>query len=222
MKDVIIAVLTALEKERPVFWSEADFQFSFAWELHNHLPDDAKIRLERREEIMSRLKRKKVPAYIDIWVEYNNMVYPIELKYKTRSLMKNLNNETFELKTQGACDVGGHNFINDIWRIEQLSVSKPEFDKGFAIMITNDPTYWTKPEGNDETAFRDFRLYDRPYTEQIRGTLAWYSAGGNTKEWQDKEGPITLKHAYPIHWEEYSDLEVKNGIFKYLLVEVTK
>ena len=51
MKDVINEVLENLAKRRPLFWSEADFQFEFAWELHTKLDGKAKIYLERRFEI---------------------------------------------------------------------------------------------------------------------------------------------------------------------------
>ena len=43
MKKVINEVLENLAKRRPLFWSEADFQFEFAWELHKKLGDDANI-----------------------------------------------------------------------------------------------------------------------------------------------------------------------------------
>ena len=82
----IESLLLSLATERRLFWSEADFQFAFAWKIQQNYPS-AKIRLERRQEITN----SKKPAYVDIWVELNNKIYPIELKYKTR---------TYQAKTQ--------------------------------------------------------------------------------------------------------------------------
>ena len=82
----IESLLLSLATERRLFWSEADFQFAFAWKIQQKYPN-AKIRLERRQENTNSNK----PAYVDIWVELNNKIYPIELKYKTR---------TYQAKTQ--------------------------------------------------------------------------------------------------------------------------
>ena len=97
MKDVINEVLENLAKRRPLFWSEADFQFEFAWELHTKLDGKAKIYLERRFEInmdssdnaneksnQSTTNKSLNKLYVDIWVEYDNKTYPIELKYTTK------------------------------------------------------------------------------------------------------------------------------------------
>ena len=75
----IESLLLSLATERRLFWSEADFQFAFAWKIQQNYPS-AKIRLERCQEITNSNK----PAYVDIWVELDNKIYPIELKYKTR------------------------------------------------------------------------------------------------------------------------------------------
>ncbi len=86
-KAVIEKVLNDLASKRPVFWSEADFQFAFAWELQNELPQ-ASIRLERRFDADD-----NTPMYIDIWVEYEGKVYPIELKYKTSNYSDEIGGE---------------------------------------------------------------------------------------------------------------------------------
>ena len=79
----IESLLLSLATERRLFWSEADFQFAFAWKIQQNYPS-AKIRLERCQEITNSNK----PAYVDIWVELDNKIYPIELKYKTRTRRK--------------------------------------------------------------------------------------------------------------------------------------
>ncbi len=89
-KKFIETVLLDLANERKVFWSEADFQFAFAWKLKEMFEDRnpqsaINVRLERRADALEQRddKKKSGDAYIDIWVEINEKVYPIELKYKT-------------------------------------------------------------------------------------------------------------------------------------------
>ena len=53
---------------------------------NNRNPQSAiNVRLERRADALEQRddKKKSGDAYIDIWVEINEKVYPIELKYKT-------------------------------------------------------------------------------------------------------------------------------------------
>ena len=110
----IESLLLSLATERRLFWSEADFQFAFAWKIQQNYPS-AKIRLERRQEITN----SKKPAYVDIWVELDNKIYPIELKYKTRTYQAaDLNGEGIRTKTHSARGVGRHSYLKDIERIE--------------------------------------------------------------------------------------------------------
>lgn len=123
-EELIKNCLNDLASKRPVFWSEADFQFAFAWELQNELPQ-ASIRLERRFD-----SADNPPMYIDIWVENEGKVYPIELKYKTSNYSDEIGGEKYLLKTQSACDTGCHDFLKDINRIEIISKSAVNFGKG--------------------------------------------------------------------------------------------
>ena len=114
----IKSLIEVLAKERKLFWSEADFQFAFAWKIQQEYPT-AKIRLERRQEITN----SKKPAYVDIWVELDNKIYPIELKYKTRTYQAaDLNGEIIRTKTHSAWDVGRHSYLKDIERIRTILV----------------------------------------------------------------------------------------------------
>lgn len=58
-KEFIESVLLALAKERKVFWSEADFQFAFAWKLKEMFEDrnpqsTISVRLERRADALEK------------------------------------------------------------------------------------------------------------------------------------------------------------------------
>lgn len=149
-KQFIETVLLALAKERKVFWSEADFQFAFAWKLKEMFEDrnpqsTINVRLERRADALEKRDdgKKSGDAYIDIWVEIYKMVYPIELKYKTIKCTITDGSEEYKLKQHGASDIGCYLYLKDVKRIEHLSESLGDnFGKGYAIMLTNDHLYW--------------------------------------------------------------------------------
>ena len=148
-KQFIETVLLALANERKVFWSEADFQFAFAWKLkemlmlkNNNPQSTINVRLERRVDALEQRtdapdqgneKENSGDIYIDIWVEINEKVYPIELKYKTIQCTITDGSEEYKLKQHGACDIGCYLYLKDVERIEQISKTRGEaFRKGYA------------------------------------------------------------------------------------------
>lgn len=206
-------ILTVLSKERPVFHSEADFQHALAWAIHEKCPN-LNIRLEKRVELNSKNK------YLDIFAFNDKKTVAIEVKYKTtkyktENLEIEINNEKFNLKNQLARDLGRYDFIKDISRLEE-ALEKDFCDVGFAIFLTNDENYW-KTSKNDETAAdKDFRI---PEGKTINGKLCW-KEGTSKGTMRGREEPITLNGKYDLEWKNYSNLEGKNGQFRYLLIEV--
>lgn len=213
-KQFIETVLLALANERKVFWSEADFQFAFAWKLKELFEDSnpqsaINVRLERRADALEQRtdaseqgneKENSGDIYIDIWAEINEKVYPIELKYKTIKCSITDGSEEYKLKQHGACDIGCYLYLKDVERICNLSKTLGEkFGKGFAIMLTNDHLYWDKPNtSTDTTAFSDFRIYDgrKIFAGQ---KLNWHPSSNKQPVWQKKLGPLTLTHNYTIN-----------------------
>lgn len=230
-KQFIETVLLALANERKVFWSEADFQFAFAWKLKELFEDSnpqstISVRLERRADVLEKRDdgKKSGDAYIDIWVEINEKVYPIELKYKTIKCTLKDGSEEYKLKQHGASDIGCYLYLKDVKRIEELSESLGDnFGKGFAIMLTNDHLYWDQPNtSTDTTIFRDFRIYD--WRKIVAGQkLNWHPSSNKQPIWQKKLGPFNLNHDYTINWKDYSKLLNEEGKaipFKYTIIEI--
>ena len=106
----IDAVLKQLKNKRPIFHSEADFQFALAWELQQQYPD-ASLRLEYAPPD----DRQK---HIDILMRVGDDIYPIELKYKTAAFRAVVNGEQYSLTDHSAQDLGKYDFVKDICRIE--------------------------------------------------------------------------------------------------------
>jgi hypothetical protein len=204
-------VLTALANQRPIFHSEADFQHAIAWEIHKHLPR-ASVRLERPVEVSHPAKR----LHVDIWIEQDGHVIAIELKYKTRTLQVLVENEQYALRSQTAQDLGRYDFIKDIGRVENIVADRAPRASGYAILLTNDPSYWTQPR-NDNTADARFRLHEENI---LRGSLGWGSgASEGTK--RGREDLLQLRGSYALRWEDYSrPVEGTYSKFRYLLVEV--
>ena len=204
-------VFAALAEQRPVFHSEADFQHALAWELHRCLPR-ANVRLERPVELQQGVK----PIHVDIWVEQDGEVFALELKYKTRSLQPLERGERFVLQNHGAQDIGRHDFVKDVWRVETI-VANLAHATGYAILLTNEPSYWTRAH-NSRTVDVDFRLHEG---RELHGSLGWGAhASPGTKRGREK--PLHLTGSYPLRWEDYSrtSAEAKCATFRYLVVAV--
>ena len=199
----IDTTLQLLSQTRPIFHNEADFQFAFAWKIQQQYPD-FNIRLEYK--IMTPIKR-----YIDVWIRNPNPI-AIELKYKSSLLNTKVDDEIFNLTNHGAADLGRYDFWKDVQRLEGIVKNHPNAE-GYAVMITNDPSYWKSPQNNN-TIDSAFKIHEG---QQVTGDLSWSSkAGGGTTK--SKEAPITIKGAYDIHWKKYSNH--KNNEFKILCLKI--
>ena len=204
----IQAVLRSLAHKRPVFHSEADFQHALAWEIHERSPA-CSIRLEQKPPHL------KSRFYLDVWVEINGAVFALELKYKTKVLNVEFNNEDFELLNQGAQDLGRYDFLKDIQRLEQVVSGRNEIT-GYAILLTNDGTYWNTP-GNRQTVDAAFRIHQG---RTINGELKW-DAGTGEGTMRGRKDPIVIKGHYTSSWEGYSELSnAPSSEFRYIMVKV--
>jgi hypothetical protein len=171
--------LEKLAERRPVFHSEADLQFEFAWEMRKTFDD--RIRLEYPMRNIGEL---------DIFLPDLSII--IEFKYKTKKDSFLVNGESFTLKQQSANPLGRYDFLKDVSRIETSHM------KGFCIFLTNDPSYW-KPDvrGNG-------KAFSLESDRTIHGTFAWQhkrlkSIGGNRMK------DICLNGTYQCCWKQYSE-----------------
>lgn len=202
--DAIRGLLEVLAKKRPVFCSELDFQLHLAWEMKARGWD---LSLEHDPQCFD------ANAAIDILIHTPERV-AIELKYKTSRLECEICGTPLRLKDQAAQDIARYDFIKDIWRIETV-VADARAKRGFAIFLTNDGGYWRK--GKAGTADEMFRMFEGRVV--AGGELRWGpKAGAGTMRRREKE--ILLTRDYALGWKDYSKFETKNGVFRYLLVEV--
>ena len=106
----------------------------------------------------------------------------------------------------------------DICRLEQVVRDSGIAKAGFAVLLTNDPSYWEPPQqGWEDRTDGAFRVHEG---RGIKGEMKWSNlTSEGTKE--GREEPIKLRGAYNVNWQDYSIFrEEKYGKFRYLVVEV--
>ena len=207
-------ILTELAVKRPVFQNEGDFQFELAWKIKTEFPN-WNIRFEKPLTDSENEMRK-----IDLWIEGDN-TYAVELKYPTRTLSHEVNNEIFKLRNHSAEDYSRYAFLNDIQRMEEV-VSNNTDVKGYAILITNNMSIGIPPTKDDVADFQ-FRIHEGRIINNEK--LDWIRKEGG-QSYGIMENPIKLKGTYKFNWKDYSELKdknnlpVTNGKFRYLFVEI--
>ena len=197
----IHAVLRNLARKRPVFHSEADFQFALAWEIREETGLDVRLEFP---------PRPGTTMHLDIWLPEVRVA--IELKYFKKQLDVELNGERFALPNQGAHDIHRYHYVQDIQRVEAAG-------GGFAVALTNDPTYWTagaKAHPIDAA----FRLHEGR-TLPAGNKLAWARGCATGRG----RASVVLEHPYQLQWRDYGrpvKAAADSGQFRYLAVEVSR
>lgn len=200
--------LGRLARERPLFHSEADFQYALAWQLHLDHPE-ARIRLETRP-LPDR------PLRLDLHLVVGNHRLAVELKYLTKRLAATIDGELFELRDHGADDLGRYDVVKDIARLEEL-IEAGAATIGYALLLTNQPSYWITGRSG-EAADAAFRLTEG---RMLAGHLSWGpTAGPGTRRGR---GDISLRGQYQLTWDDYGTVpRAPAGRFRHLLVEVAQ
>lgn len=150
--------------------------------------------------------------YIDIVVEKDGEYLPIELKYKTTTLNKDICRFGEEikgvdvLKNHGARDLGAYDFWRDVNRIECLVKRFSNVKNGIALFLTNDQGYWTLPKDGTTPNYANFSIKDGKHTKE----KTWQ---GNTAMSAARPS-FNVEKEYKLEWKDY-DLP-----FKYCLLEI--
>lgn len=212
-------LLKSLANLRPVFHSEADFQHALAWHIHSSFPS-LYVRLEYPLP-------GDVDQHLDIIVWDDQETVAIELKYKTDILMTLIGGEAFVLKSHRAQDCGRYDYLCDIQRMETWAANfKPHSATGYAVFITNDPSYWNPPASSRTPVDNAFRLHEG---RTVSGTMQW-GQGASKGTIEKRERPITLNKSYTLKWVDYaqvtpftpptlSSIKMRTR-FRYLLTQV--
>ncbi len=204
----IDGLMASLAERRKVFHSEADFQHALAWCIQQAMPE-SQIRLE--VDVLQVEHRRR---FLDIWLPVEGIA--IELKYKTRGLELEQDHEPFVLRNQSAQTQGRYDFVRDIQRLELMRSQLKQCKAGYAVLLTNDSSYWKDP-ARRSTVDADFRIHDG---REVSGVLAWATSAkqGTVK---GRESPIEIHGSYRLRWRDYSKVPERSyGNFRYLAVSL--
>ena len=219
-----------------LFYNEAQFQFALAWAIQEQY--DCEPLLEPLSRVVAKKPKGIKREYTDIvLVEKDGPCIAIELKYKTAGL--EINNGT-SLTQQGAPDLAVYDFYHDIDRIQNLTgLAENEegaklffqCDRGYAVFLTNDSTYWTESKSKDACIHRDFLIAPSESEGIVRITDVvhdWNPKKGETDKPKTVKGtfrerPISIKKELTSRWEELYTLSSStagNPRFRFLVMEI--
>lgn len=216
-----------LETERPVFFSEADFQMSLARLIAKKNPS-IQVMLEYPYYVDSNNLANSAIQYFDILLTDEDSFVVIELKYRQKKLKEKYTDPytglPIYLKEHSAQDQGCFQFWNDVHRIEKTrarkTIGEKKFAKGYSLMLTNDPRYWIGPR-NENISYNAFRLKEE---REVKEDAKMAFREGTAKS-SNGDKSFEIQGCYKLLWKDYSNLfddgsDKKNGKFRYLLLEI--
>lgn len=186
MNEVLDSALSKLAALRPIFHSEADFQFALAWQIKLVDPDAA-VRLE--VPVTAGEKTYK----LDLLFVQDGKRIGIELKLLRAPIILEHGGESFRLK-DAAADLNRYDFLWDVMRLEYM-IKNCVIDEGYALALSNHPTYW-KPRTGKRTTDAFFGLEEG---RVLAGELSWASHTGGTRK--GREASIQLANITPFAGE---------------------
>jgi hypothetical protein len=205
---IVAKSLENLFYERFIFHSEADFQHALAMKIAEN--KNIKIRLEKP----CKINNKAIKIDIELTDE-NEKKYAIELKYKTKKLNCEHAGENFDLKTQGAHNLGRYDFWKDCERIINLE----NFCGGCVIFLTNDDSY-KKQELNDCMS-KNFAIKNNVTTSENL-QLGWEGEPNEKSVGKIRKSNIVLENKISLgDWKQF-DIQKNepNKIFYYIIAKI--
>lgn len=210
VKDDVVAFI---EGNSELFFNERDFQMHLAVYLRN-LGKYGDVDVEYyvpHSELDHYIWKNELR--LDVVVYNDNEFVPIELKYKTKAVEKQLprfqEDMTIQvMKNQGAQDVGMYDFWKDVRRLEMVRNRFTHVTGGLAVFLTNDKAYQndTKKSSNNYL----FSMSNGIHHKQ--------------KHWQNMDSVCARNHMnfevekdYEIKWREIAVEGVK---MNYCIVEI--
>lgn len=239
-------IINELKEKRKVFHSEDDLKLAIAMEIYKLHPG-YNLRLERPTELsfekMDGTEIKKRAPIDIVVIDLDKKSIPIEIKYKTKKCIFDIEGEDYSLTEHGACDIGRYSFRKDIVRIEKFFENDKIISEiGYVFILTNENKYFEDISKKD-TYDKNFSFHDKVVLK--KEYAGWYfknhsittydknnddKVNGGKMHWTNKQDlnfNLILKNEYEINWKSYSIINnlrnnKTNSEFKYCLIEVKK
>ena len=183
--------------ENEAYLSEADFQFAFARKAEELGAKRVIV------EFPYTFEKDKVRKHIDVFFEYEDEEYYVELKYKTKCFgtATRLGKDGFVLSNQAAINDAMFYFRKDIERLERLLEEK-NGDKvnAYCVFLTNNHLVWKPHKGGGVAKVQ--------LCDSIRPGLVEYK--------KDKE--FDIANSYQLDWHDFKKLG-DDQVMRYLIVD---
>lgn len=214
-KDKVEKVINEL-KEKKLFVSEAHLQTAFIieaakeYEKFSYYPEF--VPNDISDEYLNRFGNRS--AHFDLLIDTKKEKVLIEFKYTTKECDYRINeNMSIHVKEHQAMDVRRYDCWRDISRIEYFK-NEGKIDYGYFILITNVPALWNTKKTN--AMYAQFCIGEGQQSSGAKNWINTRSAG--TIAGREKE--IIITNNYIFNYKSFNELGVKNGDFRYLIVEI--
>ena len=211
-------VFAFLESYNELLFNERDFQMHLATWLRNsanHYDDVDVEYYVPKSELENYVWDSELR--LDIVVKKDGEFCPVELKYKTKKVERNicrfdevLHNKVVVMKNQGAQDLGMYDFWKDVRRVELVRNRFKNVKGGLAVFVTNDQLYTKASRQNSNN-------YLLNMTEGKHSVI---------KHWQNEDSACAkmksyksfeVEKEYSIKWHHRN---VDNILFHYCVVYI--
>ena len=93
---------------------------------------------------------------------------------------------------------------------------KDNIDYGYFILVTNDASYWRY--SSSDSADKMFKMFEGLHKKEIK---TWNKEVSNTV-YKGRDIPIPITNDYYFEYKDFYQSDKKNGVFKSLVVEISK
>ena len=209
-------VFAFLESNEELLFNERDFQMHLATWLRNSANEYDDVDVEYyvpKSELQNYVWDSELR--LDIVVKKDGEYCPIELKYKTKKVERQisrfdeiLNDKVVVMKNQGAQDLGMYDFWKDVRRVELVRNRFVRVKGGVAVFVTNDSLYTRASKENSNNVL--FNMDENKHSV--------------VKHWKKPESTCARTHPdfeveneYAIKWHHKN---VDNVPFHYCVVTI--
>lgn len=108
-----------------------------------------------------------------------------------------------------------YDVVKDIQRVERFVDRQPGWS-GAVLVLTNEPSYWTRPGHGRLTNADAFRIYEQ---QRITGRRSWGPRTG-MGTMKGRGAAIEVQGDYSCQWSDYSSLPGRRGEFRLLTLSI--
>ena len=213
--DIIKEILEKLKEKNDFFVSEAHLQTEFIIVAASLYPNYKYFPELSPSIIPSNYKYGKNGLHFDLLIKAHNQKILVEFKYITYEYRGKIDEFESCVKLHAALGKRRYDCWKDIERIETFTkANETDIDYGYFILVTNVPAIWKESAKRGIDA--DFNMSEGFHKA---GKKTWKTSASEATI-KKRKNSIETKNDYYFEYNEFSSLNGKHGLFKYLVVEI--